>query len=924
MAEQLDRFHRDDIAGPLMRYIAHEHETVPRLQRQADLDSVTALRDQTRKTDKNVAQLRERFKLARGALNAAKRRKVPDQAEIDRLTDEMTRLTDAMSARVNLRAQEIHETAKPTVNVAASHFAQLAKRRARSDDRYSALAAEKATTKDKDRLTQIKDEMDAIESEHYAQLPDFRNINSAEDYARHLIANNEVMKTNAWRMVYDGKGQFIKAEDEAGRAGAVAKVAQDQAAEIRHMLGIRDGQAPSEILPMLRRIADGHPPTAKDIAKIPDELRPPEVAAHTFIPDIGVKSRRDLTQKLAEGSTRYYDFFVGKPMARLWTLPLFQAELDQGYRLLEPFAEQLVEKGMSRDAAGQFLLHTSAKYATAKVFNTTDNVSERSMFAELADNWFMFARATENFMHRFGKAANVNPGQLARMWLLAEAAHTSGVVYSKPVDSEQGDKTELYFTYPGSAMMARFTNDIMRGLGFGDAGVQQPVFAGSESPVKWLNPSLTNPLGVTANPMFGTPLRIFRAFAPNAWKPNINQAIYALEGGEQFFASQSALKSVLPSAIYRLAEAIAPDEVARAESFVDGSYADPSGKLASTTMFAMRVAAGAGLLPGPEATAQQRQDAVRSMRITAHKSLVWRTLFGFFGPAVALQDGFETSGPKSLPTPNEVARKNGINSINNEFWQILNDASETYGSDVGFTMAMEEWTRRHPAGKLIYNPGAFTVGSSQLTGGVADDQKSIPRTMEMVQYFKDNPELHEQFATVLPYLLPAVGDGFFDSEANRMMYEMGLLERKDVGHFYDQVVNKNYIDEWWNMQNAHKAGLMNDDQWYEFDADWKQLYPQAAAEKDRRSDPQYVHNTLSIELKSFLEQDEMPPNLEPVRDQIQELYDDYAKYRSDFLTAAPKNRYFVNSDYREAGDSKWIGTPLNDLWKAFDVYEGNN
>lgn len=880
MAEHLDRLHNDEIAGPLMRYLAHQHETIPREHAELDASLLKQYRQTARKTDKTAGNLRQELRTAKAKLEGARRD--PNAAEglvADRQA-EVDRINDLLTGHVEQIAQRQLEDTQRVIEPTRSFNGRI--------------------------MQEGKDPLD----------PD--KIQNAEDYARHLLTNNEAMRTNSWRLLYDGDGKFIKPDDIAGREAAIAKTAKDQLAEIRHILGIRDEGAPGEILPMLRKIADGHPPSARDLRKIPDELRPPEVAYHTFIPDVGAKSKFDAGQKLAEYSTRYYDMFVGKPMARLWTLPLFQAELDQGYRLLEPFAESLVEKGMSREAAGQYLLHTSAKYATAKVFNTTDNVSERSMFAELADNWFMFSRATENFFHRFGKAATYNPGTLARMWLAAEAAQVSGVVYKKPVDSEQGNQTEWYFTYPGSAMMARFTNDIMRGLGFGDAGVQQPVFAGSESPVKWLNPALTNPLGITANPMFGNSLRIFRAMAPNTWAPDINQAIFAFEGGEQFFSSQSALKAMLPSNLYRLTEAVVP-----AVGLAAGQEWDPTGKLASNTMFAMRVAAGAGLLPGPDASAQERQDAVRSMRIAAHNALVWRTLFGLFGPAVALQDGFETAGPKSLPTPNEVARKNGINSITNEFWQILNDASDHYGSDSGFTIAMEEWARRHPQGALIYNPNAFTVGSSQFAGDGADDIKSIPRTMQMVQFVKDNPELVNKYSTLFPFLLPAVSDGFFDTEANRLMYEMGILERKDVGHFYNQVVNAGFINDWWKMEKTHQAGAMTDDEWYQFDADWRQLYPMAAQEKDRRSDPDYVHQVLGGELKSFLSQPQLPPDIEPMRDQIQELYDDYADYRREYLEAAPKDRYFVNSDYREAGNRKWLKTPMNDLWKAFAVYEGN-
>lgn len=867
-SETLDRLQSDEIAGPLLRYVAHQWGDLPRLQRQADDELTRTLRREVPREDQSVREIGRQVRDARNRLEAARRANASEarlaklQSEVDRLSVEADDLTEiGVGLRFGERRQEL-----------------------RPSETFGRMLAEAGD-----------------------ETFDPTVVTNAQEYAADLINRSDVMRNNAMRLMYDADGRFIPPENVQARADNALRVASDQVEELQHLLGIRrvDGelQAPDEIVPVLQRIAKGQPVRAKDLRDVPDELRPPEVHSHTFVPDIGKGNQRN---KLARAAIGYYDFFVGKPMARLWTQPLFQVQVDESFRLLEPLAERMVAKGMSHEVAGETLLHMAVKRATAMVFNTTDNVNDRTMFTELADNHFVFLRAMENFFQRLGRTVSYNPGRVARQWLWVEAASTSGMIYEKPVDNEQGDTTELYFVYPGSAMMARITADALRSLGIGKDGVMQPVFAGVEAPVKFLNPTLQNPIGTSANPMFGASLRVFRALAPNTWTPGINQMIAGIEGGEEFFAQTNAWRHILPSNLTR---------------FVDGmNPLDMNGKLMSNTFFAIRAAAAAGALPGPNATSQEHQDAVNSVRVAAHNALVWRTLFGMFGPAVGLQDDFEV-GDGELPSPSILARQNGIDSVLDEWWEVLNDSSERYGSDAGFTRATEEWIRRYPRGRLIYNPDALMVGSSQLVNAGMDDRKGIPRTNQAVSFLMDNAEVMNEHGSLLPFLLPAVSDGAFDTEANRLMTAMGVLERKDTEHFYNQVVNAAYINEWWDrMEQFQLNGGLGDD-WYAFDAEWRQMYPVAAMEKDRRSDPDYVHGVLANDLAGLIEAN--PPSLSHLMPQMRRLHDDYRAYRQEYLRTPPDERYFVNADYRESGNRRWSATPLEDMWRAFAVFEGN-
>lgn len=762
--------------------------------------------------------------------------------------------------------------------------------------------------------------------------------NEVEDYVLDMIKHNDILQRQSQRLTaLDGR--LLDAADEAGREAAARVLADDIIATAEDLIGMRrQEQLVENILDgttgrithsfdesytkLYNRIAQQLPVRVDDVRGIADDLRPAAVRQMLFVPDLTAKTRGEMSPLLARFASRNYDLTVAKPIQKFMGNPVYLAELDFAFRNLEPVAEALVARGMTHETAGHWLLHQASKSAAAKVFNLTDDAANHSMLVELIDNWALFSRAMEDGFRRLGNVASYNPARAIRSWSLAQAAQQSGIVYSKPVYSDDGSdaRYETYFVFPGSATAARLINDAMRNLGFGD-WIQQPIYSGVEAPVKFFNPALQNPLGFSANPIFGGSLRALRFLMPGPQRPEIDKMIHAIEGGEDYFAAQSLGKQLIPSNITRAMDFLPPqfDEILAAMPVREWEQ-----RRASSALSATMYAAAAGIIH-PNMTDSERQQAIQAIRYTGWNILAFRAAVGMFGPAVAFSDGVRSD---ALPDVTTAAQLNGIRSLREEWFAILNAMSNRYdNSDLAFGEAMTEWLRRYPRGKSIFSPQAITAGTSKIKGVDTDVSRSIPRNKSTVQWVKDNWSLFENHRDLFPYLVPAVEGKYFSSTANQALYQMGVLEHQDLNEFFDYVANKVAIDEWWATKAAYDKERLNGGgdaataEFYDYDSHWRMLYPEAALIKDKHNQPSFIHGVIAPDLRDLVADDNLPPELARLRPQLREMYNDYASYREEYAKTPLKNRYLVNTAYRNAGYAKWNGTRLYDIWRLLDVRE---
>lgn len=737
-------------------------------------------------------------------------------------------------------------------------------------------------------------------------------LDSPQAFARYMIAEDslgQVVRDNAKRSNYTSGRYAATTEDKFEAINEHARVMVE---DITRRLGGRvtsNGVTfPDEMDGVLRKIAEGKRVTASDLKGVSRDNMPEGVIAELFVPDLG-KTPRVMRDRLVQMMSKAYSFTVSGPLAALASHPIFLSHRRMAYDTMGPVFEQLTAKGMAPKNAAYLLESAANRRALNLTFSGTDNPGELSVFSELSDNFLMFQRAQEDFLKRFVRATAANPALLARANTMVNAAHHSGVVSVQRIQNDEGmEENQLVFSYPGSAAVVRMIDDAWRSIGGQpDELAMLPQFKGFSSQVRFINPSITNPLQFSANPIIGMPLRGVRAMFPES-SQTVNEWLTFIEGGERYFAEQELTDQFLPSAISRIIPVLSKNEK-------DGQYA-------SALRSALQYAEAAGILPEPGIASpdeiQEAQDTIRSM---VSNIMFQRAIFGVFAPASPqLADPAEYSN-------NAHAMAEGINTIREEWFKVLEDQNRLYPEDGGRALseAHVEWAKRYPKGKLIINPNAFTVGSSKMAG----TEQTAPSTTEATQWMLDNLDWVKQNQSIAFHLLPTAEGKWFEATPYRLQFRQELREHKSLEEFYRDAAFSDELSEFYNMAKAVKqAKFMNPSASKELDSrfqswikQWEQYHPGAAGELDRRNDPNRVHTELAPALGRAASGDGLPNDLKYLQPALQEMYSDYQVYRDAYATAARNQRGVINSRYRDYGDKRWMGTPLEQLWNDMSKYE---
>jgi hypothetical protein len=666
--------------------------------------------------------------------------------------------------------------------------------------------------------------------------------------------------------------------------------------------------------PILDKIAKGGHLKVDDLVKIPNAERPLSISTPMYVPRLAEPSK----EKIADMAGKLYGFTVAHPLQRLAINPAFIANRNVAYRELSPAASELMDRGLTPGQTAAFLELQANKYAVNATFRYTDNTFERSFFSELTDNFLMFQRAAEDFIRRFMKVTSANPAILSRAYLLMEAAQHSGVVYPNTETDDEGNReTHLVFTFPGSGIMAQAVAEAGRALGMGDTDlIKTSLYSSMSSQLRFINPSLSNPFGFSTTPLIGMPLRIIRDRFPETYRPITNTLARIEGGGEEFFAEQNLIQSILPTPLARLVPALTQDT--------------QDGQLASSVRNAMVYFTAAGLLPGPDATADEIEQANDAVTTMATNQLVWRAVIGSFSPWAP-----QYNAPQGLPLPavNAVDQAQGFNSLRSEWFEVLKQQSDKHGGYDGFAHAMTEWLKRYPAGKSIVNPDAFTVGTTRAPG-TAEDSGSFNSGPQLTEWMMANADWVKDNRAVAYYLLPQFNEPNFSSAGMREQLNNTLREHKSASEFYLDLRQRVGEREWWDrykQRNADLAANKKPDatvyrEFSEWEAGWRRIHPATAAEMDRKQDPNIVHATVAPALGRVVASGKAPAGVD--LDLARQVWDHYNQYREKYTKTKTGDkglydRRGLNKKYREEGDQLFLGTPAEELWKALDVYEGD-
>jgi hypothetical protein len=752
------------------------------------------------------------------------------------------------------------------------------------------------------------------------------HLNSAEEIARWLIKDSEngrgLRSLNDY-LAYDEFGNRIvdgmpgvKAWDDAAE-----RLIQVQLRDAADHLGAKVDPTTgafswdTQYNPLLDKLGYGRRVTLADLSKIDDKVRPKELTASVYVPFLGGRISK---MAIVDQASKLYSFTVARPLQRLAINPIYLANKNIAYRELGPAAEEFITKGIPAKDTAAILEHAANKYAIATTFRYTDQTAERSFFSEITENFLMFNRASEDFLRRFSKVASANPAILSKAYLLMEAANHSGMIYSGPPQDDDGDgqndERHLMFTFPGSALMAKAIQEVGAGLGFVDTDlVTTPLYSSMSSQVRYVNPSLSNPFGFSTSPMIGFPLRVARWYFPK-YDSQITNTLGRLEGGgERFFAEQGVIQSLMPTPIARLVPAITQDE--------------EDGQLASSIRNAFVYFGAAGLVPDDDATADQKEEAHEAIKDMATNQLIWRAVVGTFSPWAPQYDAPKGTG---LPDPNPVLMARGLNNIRGEWFDVIREAAAKVGGEAAMGEASKEWFRRHPDGQSILNPGAFLTGTTDNPGN-AGEAANVASGKGLTQWMMENKQWLKDNQSVAYYLLPNYLEPQYSAQGMRDQLRNGLREHRDGADFYAEMRYQVAMREYWkavdkknNLIGAGNTKRQVNAAFKEWETAFWTMHPATKEENDRRQDPGYVKGTLAPALGRMVESGKAPAGVDLA--QAKQVWDWYNAYQTQYNKTIPGNkgknaRYNLNEQYREQGNTKFLGTAAHDLWKAMDIYE---
>lgn len=755
-----------------------------------------------------------------------------------------------------------------------------------------------------------EDSLAKIEAMVWGREP--RHPEGAE-VARKLLkedARGEVYRLEGRKAQYHD-GKYLPPGSD--RTLALNKWAEDMAKDVEHYLGLKPGFAahelPKEQIDLLRKLAYSKPVSADDLARVPDDFRPDTVHAPVIIGKQFVEGG-DITEKVANLATRFYQFVVVRPLQRMVNHPQVIAAHREVMDAMEPLAKSLSERGMSHQNIYNLLQTGAFGHAINRVTRYADNPQVASYFAALSNNFLWYERAVEDFVRRAMTVTKADPAILARANLMVEAGLHSGIIKKQVTTDDEGNQeTEYVFTYPGSGLMMRAVNEAAIALGLTDT-VKIPVWQDFTSPVRYLSPSLQNPLGFTTTPLVGLPLRVTKEVFPQT-APAIDNVLTTLEGGERQFGSQNAIESILPVHLKRLVNMLDPD--------------DRTSQFMSSFRNALAYLNAAGKLPGPNASKAERQQALDDVATMVQNNLVFRTVFATFTPATPGSFGSNISGIGDDET-NVIDRARGVNTIRGEFFQLLEEYANKYPDpNQAYSEAMVEWLRR--GHKSILNPESFTVGSSGQPGD--ETGRAMSSGQDLTQWMLSHQDFMSRYGEVAYSLLPTTNDPYYDQIGYRLQLKNGLRQHKTGSEFYEDLsAAMAWRDYNKAVQTRDEALSKGYDQrqvkaWFsEYTRQLETANPIWAEIRGQSSTPEYVAQRIAPALRDLVADEELPAVIEPHRDELRlmsELYDEYQAARS--RASSRQERINLAIQYGERGDSLFKGGPVSDLWSRMKVWE---
>lgn len=718
---------------------------------------------------------------------------------------------------------------------------------------------------------------------------------AVEKIKQWLIANPD--QKNRFRLYTPGYGETIDTHAERIYEGA------------KSLFVKRDGNTINDDLLSKVRVRD--PLTGEykiegsigldDLPKMADDA-PESVTGPVLIP---VSDSDNYTASLM---TRGWDW-MGEANARYSREPMVYQEMvtirrqmrDSGF---EKAYIQAHTKGVkvgdtkalkkAEDGARKKLAEITEDRAKARVLSFVDNPLVQTQLAFNIRNFARFYRATEDFARRISRTVRYNPESIARAALTYDGIAHSGWV-------QEDDNGELYFIYPGTAVMYKAMQAMMVGFGIEPAfKAPMPVEFGAK--LNMVTPSL-NPEGIFptfAGPVAGTLVKGIEnilnvAFDNPAW---VDTAVGTALG--KYAVDQPMLSALLPAHVNRVYSALNRDE--RVSQYASAFRKSVTYLEAAGYGLKEKRDADGNIIPPSQAELVDYQQKLKASTITV---LALRAFAGLVLPA---------SPQLALKTEmSEWVRDNGSQN----FKQVFNEMLAANDGDIDKTTA--RWIQLFPD-KLPY-----TITESDRS------TVAIIRYAEgSGEFVEQNKELFKKYPQGAAFLIPNTGEFSWDSY--RLMTGMGLRTNKRVDEFLKEVQSANALRVYYDNRENFYAQLDNAfdpyskkmlrEKWAGWSEYWKKTHPliqDELAEGGQRA----IQRTKALDDLVLMLNDQsvtVQPKTRAALGKMVELYDKYKTESSQLdLLGSVGNALSDELKLATIAEMKKISETNSNAKSAFDV-----
>jgi len=433
------------------------------------------------------------------------------------------------------------------------------------------------------------------------------------------------------------------------------------------------------------------------------------------------------------------------------------------YQLIQRNATELTERKFTE---------YGLQFAADEVLKFVDNPNIRSNFAMSVRNTGRFYRATEDFWRRIYRLRDVKLRAMFRMRLAHLGLQASGEVYT---DANGED----YVMMPMDDIIFKAVDNAARVVGLGDSAFKQPLFDDFTFRLRLINPSFSPDAGM---PSLSGPIG---ALGIVGMKAILGQAgTYGKQLGEELDTwalgtigeGITVVKALVPASLQRVYAALPVNEKSRQES--------------TAAMQAIAYNAAFGNPPAPDASASEKAEYLKNVRISAHNIMVMRSVLGLFSPvAPTVQES------KGVP---DYLLDVGITGLRPEFYDIVNAVTKKFGGDIEdpYDLAVATFVGQNP-NKLIY-----TVSRDEK-----QTQVVIQKTKAMKDWYIANENLVKTYGEAAFIFAPHTGE--FDSASYAYLEAADFIKNKDLEKYYMDVSVARDKQAYYDIARIEKEQLAN-------------------------------------------------------------------------------------------------------------------